>query len=369
MESSFGTSSDARRKRVYYTETSTIYEGMPVCYEFDATTNVLGYDKAAGGDVTCQTSPETTAEGYQNEGKFIRVEDPDANNIQYFAGVVAGSSYAGLIGPRWLDIYIPNGAIVPVRTDLNCLIGQTILAVTTASQELGVPLETDSRAVAVAEETVDRGTAGLVLARLSLDQFMYQDHGGTPLSVDDAATTGSTIVNHINIKFLGSANYQKGLYAIGEIAGAGGCAFGMWKFRTYVNAALANDAHTLCANLHLKEAARLPAQGNPEYASAPLYLSVETDGSDTPDLSAGNLAAIYVGYYVNESGGAPAKAHVLSINSTTYNWDGLLIVKNFGDIGDATVANATTQESASDKYLPIEIGGTTYYLRAFVTAQ
>ncbi|KKK50752.1 hypothetical protein LCGC14_3121890, partial [marine sediment metagenome] len=160
---------NADKKRVFYTETSTIYEGMPVCYEFDATTN---------------SDDGTTAEGSQNEGKYRRVEDPDANNIDAFAGVVAGAEYAGRTGPRWLDIYVPNGAIVPVRTDQNCLINQTILAVTTASQELGVPLVTDSQPVAVAMETVDRGTAGIVLARLCPDAFMYQDHAGTALSVD-----------------------------------------------------------------------------------------------------------------------------------------------------------------------------------------
>jgi len=124
---------EAQRKRVYYTETSTIYEGMPVCYEFDATTNILGYDKGAGGNVDSQSTPTTTAEGNQNEGKFLRVEDPDDDNVHAFAGVVAGTSEAGKIGPRWLDIYVANGAIVPVRTDQNCTVGRTILAVHTAS--------------------------------------------------------------------------------------------------------------------------------------------------------------------------------------------------------------------------------------------
>ncbi|KKN28983.1 hypothetical protein LCGC14_0848800 [marine sediment metagenome] len=66
--SQFGTNSAARRKRVYYTESgTTIREGMPVCYEFDATTNVLDYDKGAGGARTCQTTPNTTAEGIRTK--------------------------------------------------------------------------------------------------------------------------------------------------------------------------------------------------------------------------------------------------------------------------------------------------------------
>ncbi|KKK64674.1 hypothetical protein LCGC14_2981820, partial [marine sediment metagenome] len=356
MESSFGTSSDARKKRVYYTESSTIYEGMPVCYEFDATANVLDYDKGAGGDRTCQTTPGTTAEGNQNEGKFMRVEDPDANNIQYFAGVVAGSSYAGLVGPRWLDIYIPNGAIVPVRTDLNCLIGQTILAVTTASQELGVPLATDSRAVAVAEETVDRGTAGLVLARLTLDQFMYQDHGGTALSVDDADTTTSTLVNFANIKFLGSSSYQRVLSMVGNIAGGGAALFGMFKFRTYVSSTPGSLVQVLCANLHIQSGGTL-IFGSGEYNSA-VYATIETE-SATPDLTNVNICAYQAALYLTESGGAPANVHVLGIpNGTPTNFDGLFRAQSAAAVGGATVSTAdiTSQDSASDINIPVKFG-------------
>ena len=367
MESSFGTSSDARRKRVLYTETSTIREGMPVCYEFDATTNVLGYDKGAGGDVVCQSTPESTAEGNQNEGKFMRVEDPDANNIQYFAGVVAGTSYDGLLGPRWLDIYVPNGAIVPVRTDLNCLIGQTILAVSTGEQELGVPLATDSRAVAVAEETVDRGTAGLVLARLSFDQFMYQDHGGTALSVDDADTSVASLVNHANIEFLGSATYSRVLYMIGELKGTSAALNGMFKFRTYVNCTPVSLVQVLCANLHIKSSGTL-IYGSGEYNSA-VYATIETE-SATPDLSGVNICAYQAALYLTESGGAPANAHVIGVpNGTPTQWDGLLRAQSVGAVGGATVSQATTQDDAADVYIPVKFGNTEYYLRAYVTAQ
>ncbi len=198
-KSQFGTNSNADRKRVYYTETSTIYEGMPVCYEFDATINVLDYDKGAGGDRACQTTPGTTAEGNQNEGKFLRVEDPDADNIHAFAGVVAGSSYAGLVGPRWLDIYVPNGAIVPVRTNQNCVVGSTILAVHTAEQALTAPFEVAGRAVAVAWETVDRSggsSDGICLAKLDYNLFIYQKGDAVRLEVDNE-DTGNMMVNQI----------------------------------------------------------------------------------------------------------------------------------------------------------------------------
>ncbi|KKK48195.1 hypothetical protein LCGC14_3147580, partial [marine sediment metagenome] len=199
MESSFGTSSDARKKRVYYEDASTIYEGMPVCYNYNTTDNILGYDKGAGGDVVCQTTPETTAEGNQNEGKFLRVEDPTDNNIMHFAGVVAGTSYAGLVGPRWLDIYIPNGAIVPVRCDVDTSTGITLLAITVDSQEFGLSVAGTSRIVALAMETETAldGTADITLAMLDTRLSVYQNLDGTALSVGTGS--GNIVANSINL--------------------------------------------------------------------------------------------------------------------------------------------------------------------------
>jgi hypothetical protein len=109
----------------------------------------------------------TTAEGYQNEGKFLLVEKPSAANAMFFAGVVAGTDLAGLAGPRWVDIYVPNGAIVPVRTNANCVIGQAI-GLVPASYVLGpVTGDDDPLPVAVLMETVDRsGTTGISLAKI-----------------------------------------------------------------------------------------------------------------------------------------------------------------------------------------------------------
>ena len=343
----------AHAVRVYYFGTSTIYEGMPVCYD-NSTTNWLGGSVANTGEVTVSL---TTAEGSQNEGKYIRVENPNTDNISMFAGVVKKGGWVGQTGPKVLDIYVPNGAVVPVRTDLDCLIDQTILAITTGSQELGVPLETDSRPVAISREEYDRTTAGLVLAELCPDRFIHQDMGGTPLSVDDADTTTGSMVNRINIKFLGSSNYQKGLYFTGEVAGGGACGYGMWKFRTYVSSATTNTCHTLAANLILKEDCTLSGSG--EQAHAAIYATVETDGADSPNLAGGNLAAIMIGYYVTETGGAPIKCYPLSINTDTTKgaFDGLFVTKQAADM------NITASDAGNSTHkLPIMIGGVVRYL-------
>ena len=122
------------------------------------------------------------------------------DNISALAGVVAKGGWVGKTGPRVIDIYVPNGAVVPVRTDQNCVLGRTILAIHTNEQHLTAPHQTYARPVAVAWETVDRGTtAGLVLAKLDTRLFIYQTGDVGTLLVDDKDTTSNITANLIDV--------------------------------------------------------------------------------------------------------------------------------------------------------------------------
>jgi len=172
---SFGTNTNAQRKRVYFTGSITMYEGMPVCYD-DSTTNVLGVDRYDGSAST------TTTAGYLNEGHFLRVERPASDNVDRFAGVMAGGPKVGKTGPAWIDIFIPNGAVVPVRTDVSCTTDVTILAIADGEEELGAPTSA-TRPVAIARETLDSTDNRLILAELCPDKFLYLSSRGTALSM------------------------------------------------------------------------------------------------------------------------------------------------------------------------------------------
>lgn len=207
MAVQFGTniSVDSKRVLFYNRESSavTLYEGMPVCYMFDTTTNILGYDKGAGGDPKCQDTPTTTAEGNQNEGKFLIVETPNDDNLLWFAGVIASSSKCGrsvaATSYEWIEIYEPNGAVVPVRCDVDTTVGVTILAITSGETELGF-LGADSRPVAIAMETETDldSTAGITLAKL--DPLMFSFNYGTSGSVY-AETPGTYPLNYQYVEF------------------------------------------------------------------------------------------------------------------------------------------------------------------------
>ena len=163
MNPDFGTNAQAyKTKRVMYEGTGTIRMGMPLCYNHDTTTNILGSNKADG------TRGTTTADGYQNEGKVKRVEAASAANQRFFAGVVSDAkdlNQAGS-GSSWVDIYVPNGAIVPVHTDKNVSNGDGAylepgeLTVINAATAGGVQ-------VGWFMETIDRSsTAGLAFVKL-----------------------------------------------------------------------------------------------------------------------------------------------------------------------------------------------------------
>lgn len=161
MNPDFGTNAQAYDlKRVKYEGTNTIRMGMAVCYNNDTTTNLLGYDKGNSRKGT------TTAEGYQNEGKFKLVEEPSAGNAAFFAGVVVDSkdlNNAGS-GASWLDIARPNGAILPVWTDKSVVIGEPAYLEIGENTIVNIPLGPQ---VGIFTETIDRSTvAGLALCKI-----------------------------------------------------------------------------------------------------------------------------------------------------------------------------------------------------------
>lgn len=168
MSVTWGLDPKAKRISVYYEGTNTIYEGMALCYNHDTTTNHIGVASidftTTAGSVSEST---TTAEGSQNEGKFIRVEEPSAANQRFFAGVVAGGKHEGSVGPAWVDVYAPNGAIVPVYTDKSVTINDK------AHLEIGENTVIDDATaggpcIGFFDETIDRSsTAGLALCKLT----------------------------------------------------------------------------------------------------------------------------------------------------------------------------------------------------------
>jgi len=302
------TDEQATRKRVYYEGTNTVYEGMPVFYNYDTTDNWLNYSTSEGGDWECQSAPGTTAEGYQNEGKFIRVEDPSAGNLQYFAGVVAHGKGVGEDGPCEVDVFVSNGAIVPVYTDVNCTVGRTVLFAKASTQEL----TGDGRPVAIAMETVDRSsTSGLVLAKLCPDEFLFQTGANAALLLDDESATDTIIMNQIVLSESQTAGSFVPLYIHHTSDGNASAALHEYNILSYLDLSGTYDQAGYNRNI----LSQLNLSGTLNSGGAHFY-SMYAQLTGTPTATeVGHIAA--VGIDCN-----------LGVNPTTGNYTGILIANN-----------------------------------------
>ena len=382
----FGTNVNACRKRVYYEGTSAIAEGMPLCYNFDTTTNILGYDKGAGGDVTSQTTPNTTAESYQNEGKFLRVENPALANLDWFAGVVAGTSEAGKTGPRWLEIYIPNGAIVPVKTVLGAtVVGRTVLSINSGTVTLGNPttdvpdFETtsndltagsiDARPVAVAMETIS--SAGLLLAKLCPDLFVHQG-GQNDYEMQIYSGTTNCSVNRMCLQFLNTAGHCQALHYRALLAGDGttigdgqkGC----FRFETFVGGAAVANKHIHSLSSHLECGGSTTAGGQ----MSALQLTVRSKNVNPDMTGCGKLSAVHIEWHLRktttgELDNPSSMMQIFYINADTTGTEvnRFMYVESMSNIA-AYVATGTAAFSNADVMIPCRIGSYNCYLVAVI---
>lgn len=238
----------AHRVRVFFDETSTlIYEGMPVCYDWDTTENWFGGSVNDAGVITEST---TTAEGSQNEGKYIRVVTPLVTNFHAFAGVVAKGGWCGKTTSAskgiLLDIYVPNGAIVPVRVGVNTLVGRTIVGLQTGLTYLVAPIAVeDFRPLGVACETDATLAAapGITLTKLEPNMFLSQNFS-TDLYVGAGVGAASWLqgLNHLAIETAHTSGGWDTLRVATNHSGVMAATGGACSINSYLKVTVASDA-------------------------------------------------------------------------------------------------------------------------------
>jgi len=363
----------AVRMTVYYEGSSTLYEGSPVCYNWDTTINWSGVDRADGTEST------TTTEGSQNEGRWIRVEDPATANLGHFAGVVAkGSGNIATGAAGVIDIYIPNGAMVPVRTDANCTVGQTVLAIANGQ----VLLQSGGRNVAIAQETINRTSPnGLVLAILDDTLFAYQKNGSNNLLL---TSTSAQKLNDIRCDFAHTSGYATNTFVYttlsGTIAATGGGASvlaylsidgSVTATTGYFRSVLAqmNLSGTLNgSNLHITG---LMAQlsGTPTFTACSKVAGLMVDCS----LGVAPTSGDYVGIMISNNGLNQTEVNSAIEIYGNYGINELFsfqscagITANFISNGGTGGAAKTITSGGDWKKIKIDIDGTDYYMLAMV---
>lgn len=355
-------------KRVFWrpvTSTTVLKVGQPVCYNSDA---VVDHKERTADPTHLGLTLDTYAEGAQDfTGRLFIVEEPLTANLHAFAGIVKSlGPKAGADGDL-IEIFKPvEDAVVPVWCAQNCTLDRTIMGIRNGQADIDYP----GRPIGVAIETKDRSsTDGMVWMKFKSFDYSVINAGGdattNALIVNDEGTTSSVLINSVNVRFDGSATYNRVLYMVGELNGGGAALNGMFKFRTYVSSTMTSLVQVLCANLHVKDAGVL-LSGSGEYNSA-VYATVETETTTTDaDFSNVDVVAYQAAYYVDEATGAPDNAYVLGVPSghaSGFDWDGLLIAQDAAAIG-AIAASGDITFSSADYLIPVKIGNTVYY---FVT--
>jgi len=186
----------AQTKRVFFRpvdSTDVLKPGDSVCYNWDSVTD---HKERTADPVHLGLTQDTYAEGEQEfTGRLFIVEKPDLDNLQNYAGVVKSlGPKAGADGDM-IEIFVPNGAMVPVNAGVYCYAGVTILAVQSGSYSLETPVYgTESATVAIAQETIDRSTDGLVWARLLGVNYFENGSYNVPLRTGDGIASGTVKV-------------------------------------------------------------------------------------------------------------------------------------------------------------------------------
>ena len=280
------------------------------------------------------------------------------DNISGFAGVVAKGGWVGKAGPRVIDIYVPNGAIVPVRSDQNCTLGRTILAVHTNEQHLTAPYELAGKVVAIAWETVDTATTtGLVLAKLDPNMFIHQKGDVTSLLVDDE-DTGDNAVNQINVNFIQTSG-RATAFQIRAFASAGFPRCWDYGLAMDISADLSGAAITDSFNasghwLNIG-ASTITGGSNLSALRAGVY-----EGGGATFTSVGSLAPLSLAVQVATDPSARL-GMIYCRNDGAQAIDGFIIAESTTALAFSADTSGVNQTGA----FPIIIGTTTHYIHVF----
>jgi hypothetical protein len=386
-----------RTKRVFFrpaTASDTIRVGQGVCYNSDlAADHKERTSHPASGDLN-SGGITAYAEGVQSYTArlFIAEQPTDGANMSHVVGVVKS------LGPKlgadgdMIEIFqLTEGAIVPVWTDADCVINQTVLGVAdgayTLSQDTG---DGDPLGIGVAVETVDRSnTNGLVWMR------MYGAPGiGSnslyiaPSNFRNGRAYGVTISG--DNFFGGAAGAQEYLVQIEgtkETAGTGDNYQGFLFIKGNNDAA--NDSN--CSFRGLNCSINNREDGTMGLITNTISLSLKQSSGnittgialqvDAQDLTAGTKTTFGgLDVAINREGAAATEEFGIrvrtrgTINSavdtvfridkdaTDHGFVNLLKIE--ADAVDYVAAQGDVTVTTDDKVIPIDIAGTTYYLIA-----
>jgi len=298
----------AQTKRVFWRPATTgtaLRTGDPVCYKLDA----VDHKERTVDPTHLGLTEDTYAEGSQEmTGRLFSVEEPLIDNIDAFAGIVKSlGPKAGADGDM-IEIFVPNGAIVPANVVLTATVaGRTILAVMVGTRTLGSPTSdipsfgstagtNDTKAVGIAMETL--AAAGMCWVKLDPNMFVRQG-GNIGNELQIAAGAVNVTVNRMNLDFKLTDGQCQALHYRAIISGIGAdCQRGMYRFETIVTGSGFGEAIVgLDSLVEIDTVSTAASAGNRFYA---LKATLRTRSKD-PDLSTSIVAPLALEYIMTKT--------------------------------------------------------------------
>lgn len=240
----------AQSKRVFFRQSGdTVRVGDLVCYNWDITGDHKERSSAPQSSHLGGSGATTYAEGNQSyTGRLFIVEKPATTNLHAFAGVVKA------LGPKlgadgdMIEIWKPNGAVLPVMCDQYCTNGRTIVGLRNGAYEGSYP---EGRPIGIARETIDRSeTDGLVWVKVDPGMFGWVDADDSALTIDDEASGSDVVISKMRVTsaqttgsvamftlVLNTVNTDGGSMMYWEYGNTGTGAGGMKLINAYVEAA------------------------------------------------------------------------------------------------------------------------------------
>lgn len=358
----------AQTKRVFWrpvTDTTVLKVGQPVCYNSDA---VVDHKERTSDPTHLGLTDDTYAQGAQDfTGRLFIVEEPLTANLHSFAGIVKSlGPKAGADGDM-IEIFVPNGAVLPCYIDASVTENATVLGIQNGEADLSYP----GRPLGIAKETIDRTTAGMCWVKIDPNMFVYQSAN---------ANTGLTgyVANIMQNTYIATSGTVCGLMVHTTSSGAVTTSQNSWAVLAYLSVS-GGSTGTGYSRASLSQ---LVLAGT--YNNGALYMyGAHVQVTGTPTLThVQRVAALSVEYattipttgdndvvflYANPSGGDldsfvhmfgdGEKAEVIWKFTGCGGLSTSVLIKKGGTGGMWTNTGTWMQ-------IPIDIDGTTYYIPA-----
>jgi len=362
----------AQTKSVFWrpvTDTTVLKVGQPVCYHSDS---VLDHKDRTGDPTHLGLTVHTYAEGAQDKtARLFCVEEPLTANLHAFAGIVkALGPKAGKDGDM-IEIFVPNGAILPCWIDQSVTLESTVLGIRNGAASLSYP----GRPIGIAQETINRTTAGLCWVKIDPNAFGWLDNEGAALSMGADATANAYLVK---VNYAHISGYRTALMIQQTNSGALASAGGSSAITGYINqtGAISTSGYTRAILGQLNVTGTVNNGGAHLYG---IYAQIHGSATLTHCQRAAGLMVEYaltipvtgdsdvVFLYANPSGGDlnsfvhmfgdGEKADVIWKFSGCGGLSTSTLIKKMGTGGMWDNAGAWIQ-------IPIDVAGTTYYIAA-----